>query len=233
MRFYISAHLCALTIASLCIVAATVLLFPAGQAKSESEAQSEPDAPSVSVPAGFAVSLVTAGLKLPTDMVFLPTGDILVSEKGNGEDVDGIGRVRYIKNGVLQQKPVLEVGTNVVAEAGVLAILLDPGFAQNHFFYLWYMTGNKALNWTGTSQIRLSRFTFDPGVGTASGEKIMFQAVAAGGYHNGGGLRFDQDGSLLIAIGDTTPLVRRAEHGYSGRQGYSAQTDQWRRGGTG
>ena len=74
---------------------------------------------------------VTKGLSHPWAMAFLPDGGILVTERA--------GRLRIVRNGVLDPAPV--AGVPMVAAGGLnglLDIALHPGFAQNRFVYLTY-----------------------------------------------------------------------------------------------
>jgi glucose/arabinose dehydrogenase len=71
------------------------------------------------------VSVVTRGLSHPWSIAFLPGGDILVTER--------VGRLRLIRNRVLQPNPV--PGTPKVVSLGTMAGLMDialhPRFAEN------------------------------------------------------------------------------------------------------
>jgi glucose/arabinose dehydrogenase len=74
---------------------------------------------------------VTKGLSHPWAMAFLPDGSILITERA--------GRLRVIRNGVLDPTPV--AGVPAVAAAGLnglLDIALHPRFAENRFVYLTY-----------------------------------------------------------------------------------------------
>jgi glucose/arabinose dehydrogenase len=68
---------------------------------------------------------VTRGLSHPWSIAFLPGGDILVTER--------VGRLRLIRNRVLQPNPV--PGTPKVVSLGTMAGLMDialhPRFAEN------------------------------------------------------------------------------------------------------
>lgn len=168
-----------------------------------SQAQ-EAQAQAIELPQGFRAVRILDGLRLPTDMVFLPSGDILITEKGTGRDAEGIARVRLVRQGVLRNEPVLEIGASVQVDSGLASIILDPNFAENNYFYLWYATGEESLGWTGKPANRLSRFTYNPVTGTANpaGEVIILDNVPWNPIHNGGGLRFDAAGNLFIATGD-------------------------------
>lgn len=162
------------------------------------------DQPLISLPPHFFVRTITNELKNPTDMVVLPSGDILITEKGEGAAVNGKARVRLVREEILQSTPVLTLGVNTDTDSGLLGITIDPQFASNHFFYIWYSTGNTSLGWANTTYNRLSRFVFDPASGKAdpASETIILDNVVWSTMHNGGGLVFDDQGNLYITTGD-------------------------------
>jgi glucose/arabinose dehydrogenase len=78
------------------------------------------------------VSVVTKGLSHPWSLAFLPGGDMLVTER--------VGRLRLLRNGVLQPEPVK--GTPKVVSistmAGLMDIALHPRFAETKWIYISY-----------------------------------------------------------------------------------------------
>ena len=176
-------------------------------------APNTPDAPQL--PPGFQATIVADDLYLPLDMEFMATGDILVAEKGVGEDIDGISRIRLVKNGQTQPTPVLELSTNVYWDSGILGIILDPDFGTNHHFYVWYATGEQALNWSGESIMRLSRFTYNPETETAdpAGEQIILEDSPWGKLHHGNSLQFDDNGNLIMGLGNRGDLATSQDMG--------------------
>src|SRR5688572_19541701 len=75
--------------------------------------------------------MVTKGLSHPWAMAFLPDGGILVTERA--------GRLRLIRNGVLQTEPI--AGVPAVAGGflnGLMDIALHPQFAKNGWIYFTY-----------------------------------------------------------------------------------------------
>jgi len=161
-------------------------------------------APAASVPPGFSLSLFVNGLTLPTDMVFLPNGDLLVAEKGGyGQEV-GTASVRLIHHGTLRAQPVVTLGVNAEGDSGLLALTIDPDFATNGYFYLWYATGPSSPGWTGETTDRLARLTYNPATGTAdlSSHLTLLEGVKWHRWHNGGGLVFGADKLLYLSTGD-------------------------------
>jgi aldose sugar dehydrogenase len=78
------------------------------------------------------ISVVTKGLSHPWSLAFLPGGDMLITER--------VGRLRLVRNGVLQPEPV--AGTPKVVSLGTMAGLMDialhPRFADNKWIYISY-----------------------------------------------------------------------------------------------
>jgi glucose/arabinose dehydrogenase len=78
------------------------------------------------------VSIVTRGLSHPWSLAFLPDGVVLITEK--------IGRLRIVRNGVLDPNPVAGVPPVLsrATMAGLMDIALHPDFAQNKWLYISY-----------------------------------------------------------------------------------------------
>src|SRR4051812_9808941 len=79
----------------------------------------------------FRVVKLADFLEHPWSLAFLPDGRLLVTERP--------GRLRIVKNGVLEKKPV--EGLPQVTEhgqGGLHDVVLHPRFAANQFIYLAY-----------------------------------------------------------------------------------------------
>src|SRR5262245_45032601 len=88
-------------------------------------------------PAGFADALVTS-VPSPTALAFTPDGRMLITTQ--------TGQLRVYQNGAVVSTPALDLRAPNLAcvnhERGLLGVAVDPGFATNHFIYLYY-TFNK------------------------------------------------------------------------------------------
>ena len=79
----------------------------------------------------YRVVVVTKGLVKPWSMAFLPDGSILITELG--------GRLRIVRNGVLDPKPVAGVPeVYAVRLDGLMDLALHPNFAANRLVYIAY-----------------------------------------------------------------------------------------------
>ena len=95
----------------------------------------------IELPPGFYLRTSIGGLVAPTDMSFMPDGDLLVTEKGGGVDEFGLANVRVVISETVVVTPVLTLSVNATGDSGLLSLALDPAFAANGYFYLYYAIG--------------------------------------------------------------------------------------------
>jgi len=77
------------------------------------------------------VSVVTKGLSHPWAIAFLPDGPMLVTERP--------GRLRIVRNGVLDPQPIAGVPqVRTDGNGGLMDVALHPRFAENRLVYLTY-----------------------------------------------------------------------------------------------
>ena len=148
---------------------------------------------------------VAKGLSHPWSLAFLPGGDMLVTERD--------GRLRIIRNGVLDPAPVAGVPP-VFARVlgGLLDVALHPRFAENRILYLSYAKG-RADNLSSTA---LARARFD---GTAlSDVKEIFVANtwSKSNTNYGGRIAFDREGLLYLTVGERQEQDRAQNTGDHG-----------------
>src|SRR5207248_9652829 len=90
---------------------------------------------------------ISAGLSAPVFLTQpLNDGRIFVVEQG--------GRIRLIKDGVLQTTPFLNITSRVLSggDRGLLNVAHHPQYATNHLFYVYFTTHT-------SGDIRTDRFT--------------------------------------------------------------------------
>src|SRR5438045_3648237 len=132
------------------VIAASLLVFSLSQ-----------PSPGATVPSGFSESLVTGGLASPTAMQFAPDGRLFVCEQA--------GRLRVIKDGTLLPTPFVTLTVNSSGERGLLGVAFDPGFATNHFVYVYYTATTPAVH------NRISRLTASGDVAIVGRELVGFE----------------------------------------------------------
>lgn len=114
------------------------------------------------------------------------------------------GKIRLVKNGVLQTEPFLDITelTCDIAENGLLGLAFDPNYTTNGYFYVSYNESNNC-------NLQISRFSRSLGnpdiADTASEESVLFIDQPDAPNHNGGSLMFGpNNGYLYIPTGDGT-----------------------------
>ncbi len=170
------------------------------------------------LPDGFGLDVLASGFSLPTGFVPLGNDDALITEKA--------GLVRMVKDGALLPTSVLDLRDQVLTEGdlGLTGIAVDPHYATNGYLYLAYVY--RAPDWQPSfptvSTQRISRFTVVDGVADPDSEKVLVGAPATdqcnandeldtpgclrmlGAGHSVDDLVFDDDGNLLVSVGDST-----------------------------
>jgi glucose/arabinose dehydrogenase len=142
----------------------------------------------------FQNEVLATGLNLPTNIEFLPDGRMLVME------LQGTIKVLPAPYTTPDPTPFLQI-TNIGSagvQQGIYDITLDPDFANNHFYYVFYTLGSP-------NRDRLSRFTANSNLtGTLAGsETVLYQdPLDASSEHHGGALNFASDGKLYFTTGE-------------------------------
>ncbi len=130
-------------------------------------------------PSRLRSGTVVKGLTIPWELVFLPDGGALVTERP--------GRVRRLDSKLrLKREPVARVKVRAAGEGGLLGMALDPGFKRNRYLYLYRTTA------TGNEVVR---YRFKSGKLTSP--VTIVRGIKAGVVHDGGRLRFGPDERAL------------------------------------
>lgn len=130
------------------------------------------------------VQIVAEGLSAPWELVFLPQGDMLVTERGGALMRIGTDEASIDITGVEQS-----------GEGGLLGLALHPEFEENQFLYLYLTSATEdgLIN-------RVERYVYD-GAGL-SNRRIIIEDIPGASYHDGGRIAFGPDGLLYITTGD-------------------------------
>jgi aldose sugar dehydrogenase len=138
----------------------------------------------------YRLVTVADGLVQPWSIAFLPTGEMLVTERP--------GRLRIVRQGKLLPQPVEGVPEVFFqGQGGLLEVMAHPNFASNRLLYLSYSKPNPDGKQATTAVIR-GRFEND----RLSGVEQLFESISKGRGHYGGKLAIDKNGYLFITLGD-------------------------------
>lgn len=138
----------------------------------------------------YRVRKIADKLESPWSLAFLPDGRTLVTERP--------GRLRVIFGDQLLPEPVAGVPSVLCcSHSGLLDVLVDPDFSNNHRIYLSYMHGTPDA---GT--IRITRAVLDGN--ELIDKRVIFESRPAlrGLDQIGGRLALGPDNALYLTIGD-------------------------------
>jgi aldose sugar dehydrogenase len=141
------------------------------------------------------VTVVTKGLFHPWGLAFLPDGSMLVTERP--------GRLRVVRDGVLDPKPVGGVPeVRAKALGGLQDIALHPRFADNRLLYFTYV--KPVENDRGAPAVARGRLE---GVALADVRDILVTDAHEGNSALNARIAFGREGMLYIATGGNLDRV--------------------------
>ena len=136
---------------------------------------------------------ITTGLELP----------VQVTHAGDGSGrlfvVEQKGRIRIIKDGVINETPFLDISERIscCGERGLIGAAFPPDYAAKQHFYVSY------TNVEGHTTISRYMTTTDPDRAEPDSEEVLLTIDQPYAEHNGGRMVFGpQDGYLYIGSGD-------------------------------
>jgi glucose/arabinose dehydrogenase len=141
------------------------------------------------------VEVVAEGLEVPWEIVWLPDGRALITERP--------GRIRMLDGTLVAEVPVSALG-----EGGLMGLALDPDFESQPFVYLYYTTADGL-------QLERWRFGNDRLTREAS---LIDGVIEAGPIHDSGRIAFGPDDALYVATGDAgNPELAQEEDSLNGK----------------
>ena len=149
------------------------------------------------------VEVVARGLSHPWGFVFLPDGSVLVTERA--------GRVRVIRDGVLDPVPILGVPEVFIGVrlAGLMDIALHPDYSENQYVYLTYSKPAEQDGRKG-ARVALARGRFEGTVMTEVRE--LFVANEWGQGIAASRILFGPDGLLYMSAGGAINAPSTGRH---------------------
>lgn len=143
--------------------------------------------------ATFVIETVAQGLEYPWSIAFLPSGEMLVSERE--------GRLRVVDANGLRDAPVAGLPEDLVVErqGGLLDVALAPDFADSRLVYFSYAEGEANANRTA-----LARGVLSADLSALENVEDLFHVnfTKQRGFHFGGRILFNDDGTLFLTLGD-------------------------------
>jgi glucose/arabinose dehydrogenase len=134
---------------------------------------------------------LAGGLENPWSLAFLPGGDVLITERA--------GRLRILRNGVLDPEPIAGVPeVTITTLGGLLEVALHPDFADNRLLYLSYSKAGEG----NLSTTALARARFDGTKLTNLADIFIAESWSASPTNFGGRMVFGRDGKLYMTVGE-------------------------------
>lgn len=161
------------------------------------------DPPAGEIPELQLTPIVETGLEYPIYLTHAPdeTERLFVLEQA--------GRIRILRNGVLDPDPFLDIVSQVSIdpwEQGLLGLAFHPDYASNRIFYVHFTAQNVSGHPNRANVVAEYKVSeSDPDVADPTSQRILFSVAtdnAFPGYHNGGSIFFGVDSELFIGIGD-------------------------------
>jgi aldose sugar dehydrogenase len=139
---------------------------------------------------GWKQTTILSGLDHPWALAWLPSGDMLITERE--------GRLRLVRDGKLDPKPI-EGLPEILAhgQGGLMDVSLHPKFADNQLIYLTYSIGDRNANATALARARLDGHAL-----TDLRVLLEVPQKKKGGQHFGSRILWLPDGTMLVSIGD-------------------------------
>ncbi len=131
----------------------------------------------------YEIEVIAKNLEIPWEIVHLPDGRILITERP--------GRLKVLEEGEIATIHSVEHA----GEGGLLGMALSPTFEEDGYLYLYYTYREE-----GDFYNRVGRYTFEENI--LGEEEVIIEGIPGGRIHNGGRIKFGPDQMLYIATGD-------------------------------
>ena len=196
--------ICICIVASITALALSILLPP--QIGTSSTVIEEEQMPYVNDDK-LKIELVAEGLRHPTSMVFLGQNDFLVLEKDKGT-------VQRVTNGIIHDKPLLDLNVDNEGERGMLGISTMNSSDGRTFVFLYYTESSKDSGDTRYTKTPAGNvlYKYEFVGGRLINPKVLFDfPESRHSAHNGGKILTGPDKNLYLVVGDGDSCVDRSQ----------------------
>lgn len=137
----------------------------------------------------YEIKVIAENLYVPWALDMSDNGKIYVTERS--------GAVRVIEDGNLNPQPLITLEEPFVSpgEGGLMGIVLDPNFSQNHYIYVMH-------SYTEENQIYNRVVRLVEQNNRAFIDQVILDKIPGGQTHNGGRIKIGPDQKLYITTGD-------------------------------
>jgi cytochrome c len=149
----------------------------------------------------FSKVVLAEKLNEPMELTPLNDGRVLFVERKGAVRLFNLNtkQLKTIANIAVSTKYTDKEGKTSEAEDGLLGVNKDPGFATNHWIYLYYSDPVKSAN-------ILTRYTLKGDVLDLQSKKTILEVATQREQccHTGGSIAWDGQGNLYLSTGDNT-----------------------------
>jgi len=139
----------------------------------------------------YQVEVASDQLDVPWEMDVAKDGRIFIAERS--------GQVRVMVDDQLQSEPVINLAEDIhqEAESGLLGLVLDPHFDQNHYLYVYHTYEKDGALYNRVLRLKERN-------NQAEVERVLLDGLGGGtsGNHNGGRIKIGPDGKLYVTMGE-------------------------------
>lgn len=191
-------------------ISLALCLAAAACSQSQSVAEPQPSLEQTDASSGLQASdlklTFIAEAEFPWGMTFLPSGDLLFTEKENGLKLLPVncidGSASCDATSITGLPPALTAN-----QAGYLGLALDPAYESNQTIYVAYSKGTEKANAT-----TVVKGTLDLDAGTLSNVTEIFEADTRGApAHFGSRIQFEDEDTLFVSLGEAYIHMKDAQ----------------------